>query len=469
MIEVSNLRFLTSDTGEQILKGISLSIHAGERIGITGRSGSGKSTLGFHLCGLHKNALVGISKGSLILNGRECIDRDYQGFAGIVLQNPETQLFCKTVREEIALGPENMGKPDDEVRSISDKMIRLFNLEGFRDSKVSTLSHGLKQRLSIASMLAVEPKVLLLDEPTNFLDALTSDSLFETLKCLNESTGLIVIVIEHNDERLSSFASRIVRLENGRVASIDRPPKTRRVPRRKVGVGPVRKVPAKAEPAVEIRRLSFGYVKNATVIDDLSLDFHRGEITAILGENGSGKTTLLKLIKGLLKPGGGYIRTAGDGRPMDTVSLVFQDPDSQLFAHSVEEECGYLLKNRKVPHDEIKRRVDAVLTSLGLEGMNPRLPFTLSYGEKRRLTIASMLVGECPIVCLDEPTVALDPENLDILSGLMKRLASELKSVVFSTHDLRFASQTADRFITLKDGVLASDTIWDGIYGKKMD
>lgn len=458
MIEASNLCFMTSDTGEQILKGISLSIRAGDRIGITGSSGSGKSTLGFHLCGLHKNALVGTSTGSLVLNGRECIDRDYPGFAGIVLQNPETQLFCETVREEIALGPENMGKTGHEVQAITDRMLRLFNLEGFSDSKVSTLSHGLKQRLSIASMLAVEPRVLLLDEPTNFLDTPSSDRLFETLKRLNEHSGLIVIVIEHNDERLASFASRIVRLENGRVAAIECPRKTRSAPHRRARAGSVRKVPARTERAVEIRGLSFGYDKRRMVINDFSLDFYCGEITAILGENGSGKTTLLKLIKGLLKPGRGSITTAGDGRPMDTVSLVFQDPDSQLFAHSVEEECGYLLKNRKTPHDEINRRVDAILGSLGLGGTNPRLPFTLSYGEKRRLTIASMLVGECPVVCLDEPTVALDWQNLEILGGLLSRLASENKSVIFSTHDLRFASRTADRFITLKDGALACDS-----------
>ena len=447
MIEAKDLHFFTSDIQRHILRGIDLKIRAGEKIGIMGKSGSGKTTLGYHLSGVHKKALVGRSEGWLTLGGKKCIDEDFPGFAGVVFQDPTTQLFCEIVRQEIALGPENMGKSPQEVEAITERLLKFLNLKRYSNASLSTLSHGLKQRVSIASMLSIQPRVLFLDEPTNFMDNPSADRLFAFLEKLNKTEGLTVLVVDHDIQRLSLWAERIIVVENGKVV-VEKKAK-------ELGEGRLLsfcppKIP-KGEGIMKVNRVSYEYEKGKPVLKDVDLEFFQGEVVALLGENGSGKTTLLKLFKGLLMPKKGEIRLANNKESLiDAVGFVFQNPDEQLFAHSVEEECAYLLKNQGLPSKEIGKRVRMALEEVGLDKMLHQLPFSLSYGEKRRLTLASVLIGTYKVICLDEPTVALDDENLDILADIFCRFACDGGTVIFSTHDLYFARKIATRFITLK-------------------
>lgn len=457
MIRLENLRHTAFD-GSAILQGISLSIARGERVGIVGASGSGKSTLGYHLCGIHHRALPGTSSGRVLLGGRDCTEEGCPGFAGVVMQNPEPQLFGETVEEEIGLGLENLGRSAGEVQEVVRRMLDLLGLNPWRAARTASLSLGLKQRLSIAAMLAMEPRVLLLDEPTNYLDQPAADGLFRLLGQLGAMAGVTVLLVEHDLDRLASWATRIIALDQGRVLA-DGPPAAVLPGLRQplVRQRPVRRVVEGEAPLLVASRLVYGYERGRPVLDNVSLVVRPGEIVALQGVNGSGKSTLLQVLKGLIRPQSGTVVLGNGAAPMDGVGLVLQNPDEQIFAHSVLEECAYLLRNREVPAPERDATALRTLGLLGLEGLAGRLPLTLSYGEKRRLALASTLVGEPDILCLDEPTVALDEVNLRVLAELFRGLAEQGRAIVFATHDHRFASAVATRRVLLEAGRIEAD------------
>jgi energy-coupling factor transport system ATP-binding protein len=458
------LGFQAAGTEALLLEDISLQIQAGERVGIIGPSGSGKTTLGLHLAGLHRVALLGHTSGRLWLNGRDCTQNGCEGFAGVVLQNPEVQLFGETVEEEVSLSLQQRTGDFDREREL-DRCLNPFGLGAVHDQRVATLSLGWKQRLSVASMLALDPKVLLLDEPTSYLDEATADLLFDVLAAQAERTGLTVLLIEHDLHRLVPWASRLVAMRQGRIV-FDGLPAAYSSPSR-LFVEPADAVGTKRsrrgeERVLAIERVSFGYNGCRAVLDDVSLSLAAGEIVAVIGPNGSGKSTLLNLVKGLLEPDDGRIICAGPAPRMDTVGLVFQNPDSQLFAHSVFEECAFLPRNQNLPTQEVSSRTRRALAQVGLQSQAERVPFSLSYGEKRRLTLASTLSGRSTVLCLDEPTVGLDGDCLGQVAGVLRQISAEGGAVLLATHDSDFVKAVASRVVTLRDGRIVGDTARQG-------
>ena len=327
-------------------------------MGIIGPSGSGKTTLGLHLAGLHRVALLGHTSGRLCLNGRDCTATGCEGFPGVVLQNPEIQLFGETVEEEVSLSLQQRTGNFDRVREL-DRCLNLFGLGAVRNQAVNTLSLGWKQRLSVASMLALDPKVLLLDEPTSYLDEATADLLFDVLAAQTQDTGLTVLLIEHDLPRLVPWASRLVAMSQGRIV-FDGPPTSYSPPSglfaEQARTTATARSGCDGERVLSIERVSFGYNGCRAALDNVSLSVAAGEIVAVVGPNGSGKSTLLNLVKGLLEPDDGRIICANPAPRMDAVGLVFQNPDSQLFAHSVYEECSFLPRNQNLPTPEISSR-----------------------------------------------------------------------------------------------------------------
>lgn len=463
MIETRRLTFDATDTGERLLDGIDLRVRPGMRVGICGPSGSGKTTLAYHLCGVHGKALLGATGGLLLLDGADCTRRDAPGFAGLVLQNPQNQLFCRTPREEIALGPENLGLTPGETAQRTDRLLETFGLRPHADRDSNDLSLGLQQRVSIASMLAIRPRLLLLDEPTNFLDPDAADSLF---RCLSEAVaqrGMTVIVVEHDLGRLRAWADHVIVLDRGTLQDAG-PPDTvldravRYTEQALTDCADPPPTPPDARTALTADRVTFSYDARTPLLAEATLTLRRGEIVALIGSNGAGKSTLLKLLKGLLTPRRGKIEMPGPGDRMERVGYVFQNPDDQIFAHTVADECGYVLRRRDLSPAARRGAVDDALASVGLDGLHDRLPFTLSFGEKRRLTIASVLAGEPEVLCLDEPTVALDDHNLRRLAELMAQAATADRAVLFATHDHTFARAVAHRVVELRDGRLLPAT-----------
>lgn len=456
MITLKDIKFRVEDTGREILSGIDLKIKEGEKIGITGESGSGKTTLGFLLAGIHKKGLFGSPRGELIIQDEDHLNKDKPGFAGVVLQNPESQIFCETPEEEINLSLENSGLQKEELNNHLDELLELFDLREVKTIPISKLSIGTKQRISIAAMLAMQPKLLLLDEPTNYLDSFCADKLFEYLEKL---TNLTIIIIEHDLIRLNQWADRVFQLKEGKI--IKEFAKGELSEHSSASKNELtNKTPSSASKVLEINDLNFAYKKDANLFENFSISFGEGEITCITGKNGSGKTTLLKLFKGLLKPQSGKILLNGKNGVslMENIGLSFQNPDEQIFAATVKEECGYWLSNRisksntrKSAENQIEKSCLEVLKEFGLEDKIQQLPFTLSYGEKRRLALASIISADPDVICLDEPTVALDQENLRQLTKHIRKLAAQKKTIIFTTHDNNFAYETADRIINLDE------------------
>ncbi len=458
MIELDGLSFTPAGSDQPILSDVRLRIGPGERVGIAGPSGSGKSTLGYHLCGAHRLALAGKTSGRLHLDGRDCLDGAPCGFAGLVGQNPEAQLFCRTVNEELTLALRIRGETEARCRETADALLGRYGFASRRDAPVGRLSLGQKQQTAILSMLAIEPKVLLLDEPTSYLDAAASDRLFAHLKELCRCHGWIVLVIEHDIKRLADFADRVLVMSKGRLVH-DGSWASCAVPGAAAmaadlpdfsPVGP-------EEPAIACSGLGFGYGEGEPVLTDIAFSVRPGESVALLGPNGAGKTSLLRLIKGLAKPSSGRMALGPGLVASRDVGLMFQNPDDQIFAHTVEAECGYWLDNLGVPRAERAERCRRFLAQLGLAGMDERAPFSLSFGEKRRLCLASTLVAEPAVLCMDEPTTGLDNANMTAMAGLVRRLAASGTAVVFATHEDAFAAMAASRWISLQNGRIVSD------------
>jgi energy-coupling factor transport system ATP-binding protein len=464
LIRTQELTFEAAGTGARLLADVSLQIQAGERVGIIGPSGSGKTTLALHLTGLHPVALLGRTSGRLWLQGRECTLSGCEGFAGVVLQNPEIQLFGETVEAEVSLSLQQRTGDFDHQRELC-RWLHLFDLDTVRERPVSALSLGWKQRLSVASMLALDPKVLLLDEPTSYLDEPTADLLFDMLAAQAENNGLTVLVIEHDLPRLAAWASRLVAMRQGRVVFDGSPGVYSSAPQFFIepagAVEPPGSCPG-TERLLSVEGVSFAYNGQGVALENVSLSAAAGEIVALVGPNGSGKSTLLGLVKGLLEPDEGRIICASPASRMDAVGLVFQNPDSQLFAHSVFEECAFLPRNQNFAPPEITSRTRQALAHVGLQSHAERVPFSLSYGEKRRLTLASTLSGRSTVLCLDEPTVGLDRECLGQVARILREISAKGAAVLLATHDRDFVRAVATRVVWLRGGRIVGDTAPQG-------
>ena len=472
MIACRELSFTPVGADAPILAEVNLHIAAGERVGIVGPSGAGKTTLGYHLCGAHRLALAGRTQGALTLDGRDGLAGGPAGFAGIVGQNPEGQLFCATVSEEVTLGLRVRSLSDAACRTACRELLARYGLTEAAEAALGTLSLGRKQLIAILSMLAIQPKALLLDEPTSYLDAAAADRLFAHLEALSRETGLVVMVIEHDLDRLAGFADRYLALDNGRLAydgpasgfPVRRPlPPARPRPMKQPATcasGQTSDQTSSLEsdaPALAFERVSFGYDKTQCALSDLDLTVHPGEIVALLGPNGSGKSTLLRLAKGLAKPWAGSVALAAGLTCGRDVGLMFQNPDEQIFAHTVAAECGYWLANLSVPEPARTQRVARELAGLGLAGLLDRSPFSLSFGEKRRLCLAAVLVADPTILCLDEPTTGLDNAAMTVMAQAVLARAERGAAVLVATHEKTFAAMAATRILRLENGRIVSD------------
>jgi len=489
-IELQNLSFTAFDTDQKILSDINLKIAPGERLGILGPSGSGKSTLCFHLIGLQKIALIGKTEGQVLLNGRDISSRSFESLKeemafkpAMLLQNPESQIFANLVEEEIAYG---LARQED---ALIQKVLEQVGLSGYEKRPVKELSLGEKQRVLIAAMLAQNPSILVMDEPTNSLDGLAQAKFLESISHL----PMTQIMIEHNLELLCGWAERIVEIQSGRIY-FDGPvqawlEQTQPPPRflglnggnrgdlspknsDKLDMSFLRKQESEgvsykeydinsSEAILSFKNVHCAYSSQKMVIKDASFEIAKGQTTAVLGPNGSGKTTLLKHICGLRKPRSGEIFFNGTSiakiKPeqfLGRIGYVYQNPEYQLFEDTVERECSFALKNLKLGPEEIRHRTHAWLDFFGLGVLSERSPFSLSYGEKRRLSLASVLVADPELILLDEPTTALDEANILALESLITALSTRHgKTCLIATHDVAFAFRVADSFLMIeKDG-----------------
>jgi len=486
------------------LRDVSLAVRRGEMIGILGASGAGKSTLlkatnrivpslvRAALCGSHR--LFGTDAGNLHV--RDLADR-----VGFVFQDFEVQLFSTSVAEEILFGLEQLGiRPEAMDERIARALVAV-GLEGFGRRDPSTLSGGEKQRLAIAAVLALAPEIWLLDEPSTDLDPAGRRDLFALLGRLRES-GSTFVVVEHDLEAMAA-ADRWIVLERGAIALQGtpaeviarpeeleplgvRPPELAIVSRR-LGLEPgpldVDRVAARvrakglrlseprlrpATPAgpvlVEARGVRYRYEDRVDALRGVDLVLHKGEFVALVGANGSGKSTLAKLCGGLLETGDDAIRWRGRALSALTareraaaVGYVFQDPDEQIFAATVEEEIAFGPRQMGLRGEDVERRVRAAIEAVGLGGLEARDPFLLGKGERQKVAVASILVLEPELLILDEPTTGLDFREQKALLAVLEQLHRAGQTIVVITHVPWVVARHAERAVLLQQGSVLFD------------
>ncbi len=458
MLKVSNLSYSYPEESAPALSGISLYAGAGECICITGHSGCGKTTLLLAIKGLlHEGTVTGTVSVEAPGDPTEA-NRDA---VGIVFQNAEAQILCATVAEEIAFGPENLCVPPDEIRERIGRSMAAVNLKGFENRNVERLSAGQKHRLTIASVLSMNPGVLLLDEPTSQLDAAGKAELAQVLKELKQR-GYVLLIAEHNLDPFTDIVDRYLLMDKGRVVQV-----SNQVPvnfDQFKGNGYEKDFCGSntgKQPAITADMLCLSYPDMGTVLRNISLSVPAGERIHLFGQNGSGKSSFLRCMAGVIKPDSGSIRVAGISLPGQThlvgkVGFLFQNPQRQLFENTVYDEVAFSLKRLRLAPGEIRRHVMEALAVCEADHLSGRLPLSLSFGEQHRVALASVLAPQPAVLLLDEPFSGLDLGQryrlLKILADLRGKYST---TVLIASHDPLPDPDWADRIITLETGTIA--------------
>jgi energy-coupling factor transport system ATP-binding protein len=436
---------------------------------------------------------------------------------GVVFQDPEAQFVTMRVEDEVAFGLENLCLPPEEMDGRIHEALARVGMEGHRSQPVDALSGGFKQRTALASVLAMLPKVLVFDEPTSNLDPASTEEFFEAVLALKRAGGFTVVLIEHKLDRLMHLVDRVVVLAAGgehlaqgppREVFRDRAPELvsrgvwmpqvsllahrlrglgveldpfpvtldegeRALGRLSAGPAPIpslsgsrrrkaepRLGPSDDTPAIEARNLSFSYGAKR-VLDGVSLRVETGDFLAIVGANGAGKTTLARHFVGLLRPAEGSVEVGGRDVARTPVrefvrriGYVFQNPEHQFVTDSVEDEVSFGLRALGLPEEAVARQARAALERFGLHRYAGENPFSLSHGEKRRLSVATMLVVGQETLVLDEPTFGQDQKNAEALLRLLGELNGEGRTVVVVTHDMALVAEHAKHVAVLAESGL---------------
>ncbi len=422
------------------LKPTSLEINPGGITLITGPSGCGKSTLARCLIGLIPHLYRGEFSGEVWLNGFRTTDVPMWQLAekaGMVFQNPASQMLAPSVEEEIIFGLENLGLERDLIKQRLETVLTQFDLKQLRTRSPQTLSGGEQQKLALAAIVARQPEVLILDEPLSMLDTTAAGELIAHLERLAQA-GRTIVIFEHRQEFLDGMDGLRVLDFGGKPNTLISLKKETKLPTR-----------GRFELVIEGMYVDLG---GRSILRDLSLSFVSGEWVAIVGRNGVGKTTLLRALAGLQKYEGGVVASnPTEIRPPD-FGMVFQNPDLQLFNPTVREEILF-----RIPNPDLAF-YDVVVKALGLLPYEDTPPLLLSEGEKKRVALAMVLMRQPEHgVLLDEPSLGQDSAHKAILARMMRLLANAGQLVMMTTHDLTLASQATRLILLGPDGVIADD------------
>ena len=492
------------------LQEISLAISPDESVLIAGASGSGKSTFCRASIGLIPHFHWGELVGQVWVDGLDTRQHPvYRLFAhaGLVFQNPDAQLFNSTVEAELAYGLESLGLAPGEIEERLSWVKILTGLDPLMEKPPHTLSGGEKQRVALAAILALRPKLLLLDEPFTHLDPEGAEQLRTILRMIR-SQGMSFIIVEHRLHEIISDIERLIILHKGRVVADGSPRQvlTQDISMYGFNLPPLVKVfrhqgwaetplnaeealehlksknllssyaserallkkkdplfltPSKnSDPFAEMDQVRFNY-NGLPVLRDVSLKLLRGECIALVGRNGAGKTTLIKQVNGLLKPDHGSVRVFGrktDETPVAElarhIGFAWQNPNDQLFQTTVREE---ILTGPRALHAYEPVWCEELFKRFGLENLLSRSPFRLSEGEKKRVSFASALAVQPELVVLDEPTAGQDEPFRQELGVLIREWRAQGRTVLLVTHDLEFAAEHANRWLAMADGRIVAD------------
>jgi energy-coupling factor transport system ATP-binding protein len=434
---------------------------------LLGASGAGKSTLVHALAGVLGGDDEGEELGSLRVNGRD--PEDARGDVGLLLQDPDSQVILARLGDDVAFGCENLGVPRDEIWRRVGAALDSVGLALPLDHPTSALSGGQKQRLALAGILAMQPSLLLLDEPTANLDPGGVVEVREAIGRVLESTEATLVVIEHRVDVWRDLVDRVVVIGPTGVLADGSPNDVLEKEGRDLAASgvwvpglapltPPRSTAGRSEEQLRASGLGVGRAKGVTVASDIELSLESGRVTAITGPNGVGKSTLGLTMAGLLAPAAGVVEASaslanGVGRQpihwksrqlLTRIGMVFQDPEHQFVAGTLRAELEVGPRALRLSNQEVRRRADELLERLGLAALGSANPFTLSGGEKRRLSVATVLATAPSVLVLDEPTFGQDSRTWRELVMLLAELRDEGSAIVTITHDLAFVDALAD-------------------------
>lgn len=510
-IDFQHVTFKYHAQSEPTLHDVSFQIYPGEKVLIAGASGSGKTTLLRLLNGLIPQAYQGDITGELTINGKKILNQslfDLSLQAGTVLQDSDAQFVGMTVAEDIAFSLENDNQPIKIVREKVAKWANRFGLGKRLTLAPQSLSGGQKQRTAMAGVLVDEGDLLLFDEPLASLDPAAGAAAMALIDELQQERNMTVVVIEHRiEDVLRAHVDRVIVMAHGRIVANDTPTAIIQAGvlsangldeplyiqlLRRAGV-PVNKIPhvadvekvdvsnfrdqieTLAEPVqtvthddkqLLVQNLTFAYDQQEPLFENLSTSIHEGEILGIVGKNGSGKTTLSHLLTGFLTPSGGDIQL--DGRSLlsdsikeraDHIGYVLQNPNHMITKATVFDEVASGLRLRNIDEEQVTERVREMLQLVDLDGMRNWPISALSFGQKKRLTIAAVLVLKPEILILDEPTAGQDATHTSqLLSFLQNINITNHTTIIIITHDMHLLANFVQRALVVVDGQILADT-----------
>lgn len=513
IISFRNFSFQYRAQKRPTLTDINLEIYPGERVLIAGPSGSGKSTLAGCINGLNPFSNPGACTGTLTVDGVDAPHSsifELSAHVGTVLQDPDGQFIGLTVGEDIAFALENSCTPQDEMHAITRHAAELVGIENHLGYAPHELSGGQKQRVSLAGVMVDQVKILLFDEPLANLDPATGKQAIELIDEIQKKTDTTVLIIEHRlEDVLWRNVDRIVLVNGGTILADLRPDELLsgsllaengiREPLyvtalRYAGVDitpdkhpahvdslvlddtdtqklrdwfTARPRPAaqpEREPLLEVKGLSFGYQKGQQTLRDVSFSIGKGEMVSIVGRNGAGKSTLSKLICGFETPDAGEISL--NGKPLaeenirrraQHIGYVMQNPNQMISKTMIYDEVALGLQRSGLTEEQIREKVEATLRVCGLYPFRNWPISALSFGQKKRVTIASVLVLDPELILLDEPTAGQDFRHYTDIMEFLRGLNARGVTVVMITHDMHLMLEYTRRALVFCDGRLIAD------------
>jgi len=529
-IEVQDAYYRYLSSEDFVLKGINLKVKKGEFVSIMGPTGAGKSTLCLTLNGIIPHFLGGELVGRVKILGRDTRCCDVPELAqkvGLVFEEPESQLFCTNVEDEVAFGPENLGIPPTEIRKRIDWALQVVRMIEYKHKSPFKLSGGQMQRVAIAATLSMLPEILVLDEPISGLDPIGKMEVLSVLGDLKKRQEMTIIMVEHESEEIAKFSDRVIILDEGKIISdggsrevlgdVEKLKRAKLCPPqvcelaatlngrwggktfsfltleeateglRELFVKPIRTIKTiknkeskvKAyrseplfypnsgnHPIISAENLCFAYEETDNqVLKNISLKINPGDFIAIIGQNGSGKTTLVKHFNGILKPTRGDVYVENINTRERTVAelsrkvgYAYQNPDHQIFCPTVEEEVTFGLKNLGLSEQEIEERTENSLRLMGLGEIREKPPAILGLGERRKVSLASVVSMKTPVLILDEPTTGVDWGISIGLMETMRELNEKGHTIIVITHNMRIAAEYANRTVVMGNGEILLDS-----------
>ena len=506
MIELKDFSFQYKAQSEPTLKNLNLTIYKGEKVLIVGPSGSGKSTIGQCLNGIIPNIYKGTSSGQFLIQGKEAFNLsiyEKSHLVSTVLQDTDGQFIGLSVAEDLAFALENdmveLGTMKERVQSWAERL----NLMKLLDHRPQDLSGGQKQRVSLAGVLIDESPILLFDEPLANLDPKSGQDIIDLIDQIHEKQGTTTIIIEHRlEDVLYRPVDRVILINQGQVLFNGSPDELLRTTllaengiREPLYLTTLRQLgqdinqlehldrlddiqlddvncvipeatftkTGEAEELLKLEQISFAYQENHPILKNISLTIPKGQRLAIVGKNGAGKSTLAKAICGFITTEGQYTSRGEDIKQesvkerAERVGYVLQNPNQMISTNMIFDEVALGLRLRGISEEDIKKRVYQALKTCGLYEFRKWPISALSYGQKKRVTIASILVLGPEILVLDEPTAGQDQRNYTDIMEFLDSLQEKGHTIVMITHDMQLMLDYSDRALVVSDGQILAD------------